>query len=205
MFDLFTRSVSCHFRQLPLDNKVIPSFTRQERSQGGQDFFQKCLQWEMMSWDWYTALFIPGRLQPYSVQDWLKMWKISQEELFRGSGGAGAQSPPSVLPGGVMPMTSSWGRLGSVQLARAESRVVLHRCRIGKRSAGILSVKQQMGPEKIETWGTPKKNVFASFCDLLRLSNQCCQFGGYILYMLHNIYPELSQEPPSHMTLAKLQ
>lgn len=27
MFDLFTRSVSCHFRQLPLDNKVIPSFT----------------------------------------------------------------------------------------------------------------------------------------------------------------------------------
>jgi hypothetical protein len=49
MFDLFTRSVSCHFRQLPLDNKVIPSFTRQERSQGGQDFFQKCLQWEMMS------------------------------------------------------------------------------------------------------------------------------------------------------------
>jgi hypothetical protein len=115
------------------------------------------------------------------------MWKISQEELFRGSGGAGAQSPPSVLPGGVMPMTSSWGRLGSVQLARAESRVVLHRCRIGKRSAGILSVKQQMGPEKIETWGTQKKNVFASFCDLLRLSNQCCQFGGYILYMLQHI------------------
>ena len=92
------------------------------------------------------------------------MWKISQEELFRGSGGAGAQSPPSVLPGGVMPMTSSWGRLGSVQLARAESRVVLHRCRIGKRSAGILSVKQQMGPEKIETWGTQKKCV----CIILR-------------------------------------
>lgn len=136
------------------NNKVIPSFTRQERSQGGLFPEVSPVGNDVLRLRYRT--FHPWQTSAIQCPRLVETVENESRGAVSGFpfGGAGAQSPPSVLPGGVMPMTSSWGRLGNVQLARAESGVVLQRCRIGKRSAGILSVKQQMGPEKIETWGT---------------------------------------------------